>query len=83
MKSSTPVFLGAWHCASGNACTVTFSRDENGLEHLAFAWDVFPLPVADHVWYIAKILPAVTTRLAEYKETPVVPRESIVSVLVL
>jgi hypothetical protein len=77
------IFLGEWTTPAGNGCTVHFTRGEDGLEHLAFAWDVFPLPAADHVWYLARILPAVTTRLAEYKETPVVPSEAILSVRVL
>jgi hypothetical protein len=68
---------GAWRCPSGNEASATFWRDGEWLEHVEIAWDRLPLSPSDMVWYIGRILPAITARVAEYKEEPM-PRAVLV-----
>ncbi len=70
--------LGSWRCPSGNSCDACFFRDPDGLEHVKLAWDSPPpLSVADMIWYLGHVLPAITQRLAEYVERPA-PRRTLV-----
>jgi hypothetical protein len=71
---TTRIPLGSWRTLDGNRVEVSFSRDADQLEHLHAEWDGLPLSALDEVDWLARILPAVTRRLAEWKEDPLARR---------
>lgn len=71
MSTPADVVLGDWTTPSGNNVIVSIGAEQDGSEHLHCAWDRLPLSVVDELYWVAKILPAVTVRLAEYQERPV------------
>ncbi len=68
---SRPPRLGGWMCPSGNSVDVYLLAGDGSLRHVMFEWDAPPpLIVADELYYIGIILPAVTRRVQEYLEKP-------------
>ena len=64
--------LGSWTCPSGNSVDAFMEPDTgDGLRRATLAWDTPPpLCVADLLYYLAVILPALTRRVQEYLERP-------------